>query len=293
MGSTERREAERMSEPATGFAPAAGADLYFERRGAGPPLLLIVGGGGDCGYYRRLGEILADEHTVLSYDRRGNSRSRLHGPPQPIGIAEQSNDAIAVLQANGFAAARIFGNSGGATIALDLAAHHPAVVEAAVCHEPPIPLVLPDAADYLAIYDEIERGLRDDGWESAFTMFLERIMGTPPPAVKTVIHPGPTFGPSPVRELLARVAGNWPYLTTYEIASFIHYRPDLDRIAANHTRIAFGRGAASRDPVVIGMCAVAAERLRAECVEFPGAHTGPMDVPVAFAAALRGLLARL
>jgi pimeloyl-ACP methyl ester carboxylesterase len=35
----------------SGFAKADGADLYFERRGAGPPLLLIAGGGGDCGAY--------------------------------------------------------------------------------------------------------------------------------------------------------------------------------------------------------------------------------------------------
>ncbi|HEY3955206.1 MAG TPA: hypothetical protein VGM53_17700 [Streptosporangiaceae bacterium] len=84
----------------TGTAHGAGADLYFERRGAGPPLLLIVGGGGDCGYYGRLADILADEFTVLSYDRRGNSRSRLHTGPGPLVMAEQRADALAVLRAN-------------------------------------------------------------------------------------------------------------------------------------------------------------------------------------------------
>jgi hypothetical protein len=49
---------------------------------------------------------------VLTYDRRGNSRSRLHGEPRPLSLAEQSADAIAVLGANGFPAALVFGNSG-------------------------------------------------------------------------------------------------------------------------------------------------------------------------------------
>ena len=33
----------------SGRAQSDEADLYFERRGDGPPLLLITGGGGDAG----------------------------------------------------------------------------------------------------------------------------------------------------------------------------------------------------------------------------------------------------
>lgn len=141
----------------SGTARGAGADLYFERRGSGPALLLIVGGGGDCGYYDGLAEVLAAEFTVLSYDRRGNSRSRLHGSPAPVAMAQQSADALAVLDAAGISSALVFGNSGGASIALDLAARHPDRVEAAVAHEPPVPAVLPDPAGYVAVYDEMDR----------------------------------------------------------------------------------------------------------------------------------------
>jgi len=89
-------------------------------------------------------ENLADEFTVLTYDRRGNSRSGLHGGPAPLVMEEQSADALAVLDANGIDKALVFGNSGGASIALDLAARHPGQVNAAVVHEPPVPAVLPD-----------------------------------------------------------------------------------------------------------------------------------------------------
>jgi pimeloyl-ACP methyl ester carboxylesterase len=56
---------------------AAGADLCVERRGDGPPLLMIAGGGGDGGAFTTLAGILAASHTVITYDRRGNSRSPL------------------------------------------------------------------------------------------------------------------------------------------------------------------------------------------------------------------------
>jgi pimeloyl-ACP methyl ester carboxylesterase len=108
---------------------------------------------------------------VITYDRRGNSRSPLYHDPVKITIAGQSADAVAVLRASGFNSARIFGNSGGAIIALDLAAHHPHAVDVVVAHEPPLPRVLPDASQYLDVYDEIDRTLRAEGWEAAFTIF--------------------------------------------------------------------------------------------------------------------------
>jgi pimeloyl-ACP methyl ester carboxylesterase len=89
-------------------------DLYYGRRGGGAPLLLITGGGGDCGYYAAAADILAGDYTVLTYDRRGNSRSRLAGDPAPITMGQQSADAVAVLRACGFSSAVVFGNSGGA-----------------------------------------------------------------------------------------------------------------------------------------------------------------------------------
>ena len=41
----------------SGRAQSGEADLYFERRGDGPPLLLITGGGGDAGFYAALDQL--------------------------------------------------------------------------------------------------------------------------------------------------------------------------------------------------------------------------------------------
>ena len=57
-----------------------GAEFYFEVRGMGPPVLLIMGATGDGGHFDAFADLLADEFTVVSYDRRGNGRS-----PVPAG----------------------------------------------------------------------------------------------------------------------------------------------------------------------------------------------------------------
>ena len=139
----------------TGTVVAEGADIYFERRGSGPGLLLISGGG-DAGNYSDLADSLADEYTVLTYDRRG-TRSRLRADPTKLRVEEQSADARTVLGHNGIGSASVFGSSSGAVIGLDLAARSPHTVELLVAHEPPVISVLDDADRWFAFFDELDR----------------------------------------------------------------------------------------------------------------------------------------
>src|SRR3954447_17343430 len=131
----------------TGYVATEGDDIYYEMRGYGTPLLMISGGGGDAGFFSQVADRLADEYKVITYDRRGNSRSS-RNRPQNFEISQQSRDAVAVLRAVGETAAFVFGNSGGAVIALDMAKTQRQAVIAAVVHEPPVVCVLPDAAKW-------------------------------------------------------------------------------------------------------------------------------------------------
>jgi pimeloyl-ACP methyl ester carboxylesterase len=207
-------------------------------------------------------------------------------------MAEQSADAAAVLRACGFDSAMIFGNSGGATIALDLAATHPRATRIVVAHEPPVPRVLPDAGDYVAIFDGIERVMQTQGWQAAFTLFQVRIGHMPPdrPELMTaVLDPVQVFPPGPVLDVMRRISGNWEYMMRYEMRSFIDYVPDLDQIAASGVRVVLAAGAESDEPSR-RICTVIAGHLGAEFAEFPGGHTAPVEIPQAFAARLRSLL---
>jgi pimeloyl-ACP methyl ester carboxylesterase len=121
-----------------GLVAANGTQLYYERRGSGPAVLFISGATGDA-------DLLSDEFTLISYDRRGNSRS-----PRPAGwkatsTEEQADDAAALLRALGLSSATVYGNSGGAIIATCLLLRHPHAVRGAILHEPPLLSVLAGA----------------------------------------------------------------------------------------------------------------------------------------------------
>ena len=82
----------------------AGHALHYERAGAGAPLLMISGSGGDL---RRkpspLESPLARDFELLAYDQRGMGRS--DAPPGPWSMADYADDAAALLDAVGWAAA--------------------------------------------------------------------------------------------------------------------------------------------------------------------------------------------
>src|SRR5947207_10402571 len=102
-----------------------GPTLYLEVRGAGPVLLCITGGPTDAGMFTDLAGRLADGYTVVAYDQRGHSRSTLDAEPEGIPVSVHADDAAAVLASVGQEPADVYGNSGGATIGLELVARHP------------------------------------------------------------------------------------------------------------------------------------------------------------------------
>src|SRR5215469_7931769 len=91
------------------YAVANGTTLYYEMEGAGMAVLFVAGSTGDAGNFTRSAVLLADEFMVVTYDRRGNSRS-----PRPSGwkttsVAEQADDAAALIEALDLSPAVVFG----------------------------------------------------------------------------------------------------------------------------------------------------------------------------------------
>src|SRR5215475_15198872 len=105
------------SQKVTDFVVSNGARLYYERQGAGQPIFFIAGSTGDAGNFTRTAALLADEFTVVTYDRRGNSRSERPKGWTTTSVAEQADDAAGIIQALGLAPAVVFGASAGGPIA--------------------------------------------------------------------------------------------------------------------------------------------------------------------------------
>ncbi|MEU8250052.1 alpha/beta hydrolase [Nonomuraea sp. NPDC048916] len=278
-----------------------GATLHYEVGGSGPVLLLICGGVYDAAGYAALAKRLSDRYTVVRYDRRGNSRSPLDGPPEHQSIEVHGDDAHRVLSAvgvTGEAPAHVFGNSSGGMIGLELATRHPEQVRTLVVHEPPLFELLPDRDHWRAIMRDVDEAFQKEGAEAAGRVLAaglqmsggeqgddaERIPGG---------GPGSEAGSEPDPEtmaMMARLGKNTEFFLGYEVPPFSTYVPDLATLRASQVRVLPAVGGASKGEPPYRAAVVLAERLGASPVVFPGDHGGFGLHPEEFAARLHEVL---
>ena len=194
-----------------------GAEIYCERRGNGPLLLLITGGMGDAGFYSSAADILANEFTVLNYNRRCNSRST-GDRSIDMTVAQQAIDAAAIIKAMGHDKAIIFGSSGGGIISLELAANKPDVIDFLIVHEPPVIELLPaaDADKYRSFHHDIYLKYLREGWKAALPDFTATLIGAP----------DIPFPP----DLDERVSDNMDFFFRHEYKAFTQYIPDVKQV---------------------------------------------------------------
>ncbi|GAA0720969.1 alpha/beta fold hydrolase [Dactylosporangium roseum] len=243
-----------------------GATVYYEVRGSGPVLLLICGGVYDAEGFAGLADGLADSRTVVTYDRRGNSRSPLDGPPAMQSVEEHADDAYRLLAAVGVTEhepAEVFGNSSGATIALELAARHPELVRTVVAHEPPVFELLPDFDRFRTLTRRVEETYRQAGWGAAMGVLGEG-MGEG--------HHDAGEPPSP--EFAARMQKNMEFFVGYEVPPVGAYLPDLEALRSGATRVVPAVGAASTGEPPNRAGLELATRLDTTAEVFPGGHGG-------------------
>ena len=112
-------------------------EIYHERQGQGPPLLFISGTGGDLRNKPNVFDgPLPKSFDVLAYDQRGLGRSGK--PDRPYAMADYADDAAGLMEAIGWAQAKVIGVSFGGMVAQELALRHPGKVErlALACTSP-------------------------------------------------------------------------------------------------------------------------------------------------------------
>ena len=203
---------------------------------------------------RRL--FFAHRYTVLTYDRRGNSRSRFTDPDAAIDVAAQAGDAVAVLDHYGVQRAYVFGGSGGAIIALEVLAHHADRLLGLVAHEPPLVSLLPNDSPERRALTEIARLAQQKSPLRAYAAFGAMVMDDPPwlfrSAMGRALVAGATRIALPVGAAVRRITGGAPSSMTRQLGNadlllrreLPAHRPGLS------TRCA--RAARGRRPLVLG-----------------------------------------
>jgi pimeloyl-ACP methyl ester carboxylesterase len=262
-----------------------GASLYYEVRGSGPVLLMIPGGPMDADGFTGIAERLADEYTVVTYDCRGNSRSPMEGAWDDLTVGLFADDARRLLDALSSVPADVLGSSGGATYALDLVARYPGRVRTLVAHEPPVSELLPDAARWHALNEEIGETYRSEGVFAAMQKFSRGVGfgdGGPPQGEQTPA----------AAAAMARMGGNVELFAGRLIPLIGNYEPDVAALQKSTTRIVVGVGDESApEQMTYRTSHRLAEKLGGQPVPFPGGHGGFGSHPDAFAATLREVLA--
>jgi pimeloyl-ACP methyl ester carboxylesterase len=257
-----------------------GAELYHEVRGHGPSVLCIMGASGDAGHFAELADRLANEFTVVTYDRRGNGRS-----PAPAGWAttspaQQADDAHALLDALGLAPAAVFATSSGATFALCLLVRHPHAVRGAILHEPVLAQLYEDpekvAAQGRAL---VQAGLEAGGPGEALKRFF-------------ILVGGEANWDSLDPDLRERMLASAETFLSVERGTFEQYLPTEDELAAISAPLMLLVSEHGRAPQRQAAERLA-ERLGLHVTHTAGTHLPYIDHPQELAATIRPFLRRV
>jgi pimeloyl-ACP methyl ester carboxylesterase len=250
----------------------AGGSIYYSTQGSGPALLIMGGGPSNADTLEPLASRLAQDFTVVTYDRRGYSRSQVDDPGESVGIEGHSSDARRLIADLGAGPVAVFGTSFGALVALDLAASDPAAVGPLVVHEPPLGQML--AGDEREPFDldldsEKDAGAALNAIAASVGVSRGRALG------------GSGAGPVPADvELFIR----------RDAPAIGDYRLDLDRLRPMAGRIIVTASEDSRGFYPYECAVRLARHFGTPLVELPGNHAGMIQHPIQFALQLRSLL---
>ncbi|WP_067483889.1 alpha/beta fold hydrolase [Actinomadura hibisca] len=267
------------------FLHVPDATLYYEVRGTGPLLLISQSGEGDAGRSTDLVDHLAADHTVITYDRRGLSRSVPDDPARGVTLAQHADDVSRLLAELTDEPVPMLGCSLGASIGLHLAVSHPGRISTLIAHEPVTPRLLP--ADQRAHHEHelehIQRIHRRDGLAATFKVIAEAL-GIDPAGAEAE----PDLTPQPMTP--QRVA-NFAFFVEHDFTAIVRDTLDVAALKDVPTRIVPAAGRATPPGVFDRACAAAlADLVGADLRTFPGGHNGNTSHPRAYAARLRELL---
>ena len=265
----------------SGSLEVSGARLYYEVRGSGPVLVLVPGAAGSVEPYRLLADQLAIRHTVVSYDRRGFSRSVLRGDQDyGLRLETDADDVRALIEHVGGGPAAVFGNSSGAIVALEVLVRHPSAVQLVVAHEPPAMAELPDADEWLAFFHSLYDLYRRCGPGPAIERFRERSF---PESDRRVMAHAPTseFG-----------APNAAYWFEHELREYPAVRLDHESLSVRSGRLILAVGRDSDGYPCREATTALGTKIGRRPVELPGGHVGFVAQAHEFALALAPLLGR-
>ena len=133
-----------------------GVQLFYELQGSGEiPVVLVHGSWDSHEDWDPLVPWLSESFRVVTYDRRGHSRSER--PDGQGSVLDDVDDLAGLIEHLGLTPAWVVANSFGASITLRLAAMRPELFRGLVAHEPPLFALLGDDPGLAPLLHEVHR----------------------------------------------------------------------------------------------------------------------------------------
>jgi pimeloyl-ACP methyl ester carboxylesterase len=260
-----------------------GAHLYYETHGNGPLMLMIPGATGTVSGFTMVTE-LAAHYTVVTYDRRGFSRSHLTGPQDyDRRLETDADDVRRLIEHVSDEPATIFGSSSGGIVALAVLTHHPSVVRTLIPHEPPAVRLLSNGHQWVDFFFSVYDLYRQSGIEPALTMFREHAFAESDRQVMAQAR-------DPKNDEVVRA--NATYWFEHELRQYPAVALDLDALNAHADRIVPVAGRESRGYPCYEVTVELGKTLGRDVIELPGGHIGFVTHAAEFARELAQTLAR-
>jgi acetyltransferase/esterase len=246
-----------------------GAHLYYETHGHGPLLIMVPGASGVADSFRAVATHLAAHYTVVLYDRRGFSRSKLEGPQDYTRrLQTDADDVRRLIEHVGDGPATLFGASSGGIVVIDVLTRHPSVVDTLVPFEPPAVLQLPNGQKWVDFFFLVYDMYQQAGIGPAMQKFREQAF------------------PDTDRQVMAQAPkneANATYWFEHELRQYPAVELDLDALAPYADRILLAVGREARGYPAHEVNVVLGRKLGLDVIELPGGHVGCMAHPADFA----------
>ena len=258
------------------------ANIYYEVSGEGDALILIHGVVTDSSLFEQTARILSAHFKVVTFDRRGNSRSRIQGADPdhaPFSIAEQADDIYELMMELGISEAYIAGISAGGVIGEYFLEKHPEMVKHLIMYEAGmLSHMMKEDAAFREWSDKTQSLVSAGKISSALLRFSQ--------------HIGPIDERSPARsqEVSERELGNVIYAFNSEIPALRSYLPDFSIMKTNAFRITIAAGEKSGNTAYVREARRLADIIGKKLLYYPGGHNLPYDLPAEFAVSLLGTI---
>lgn len=244
-------------------------------------MILIHGAVADASYFSETAAVLREFFDVITYDRRGNSRSSC-SPDAAYHIQDQTDDVVALIERLGLRNVILVGHSAGGIMAIEAFRRITSRVSHVIIYETPLLALVGDAEkERLISWVHLLEEMNERGEHKQTAREFGLSIGELDPRA-----------PRKSSEEKEKDRVNFGHFINHEFHDFSFYEPNLDFLKANAKYITLMDGDRNHGHYFhTGM-----ENLHtltgSPLVHTAGCHNAPYDVPESFATALIGIVAR-